>query len=151
MKITREELQRWVDALDAQNQVFELVLIKETGKPHVAGALNVAFLQTDEAIVAPQLEKTIQQFGKRGEWPPLDKRQALHLIHRIFVARGLVLAVLNGTLKPEQVRPMIPDLSNNKAVWKWLLIDCWKAGGQHYLEGLINAFLEEHGESSISK
>ena len=136
------ELQRWDDFLAAQGHIFEAAILKETGRPFVADELNVAFLQTDETLVAPEVEAAVLHFCRSVEWPPLNKKQALHLIHRAHCGRSVLQALLNRTLRADQIRIKIPDSRDNETFLQWLLIDCWKVSGHLYLSALTDAFLK---------
>lgn len=132
--------------MDAQMATFENVVVAATGKPHTPDALTVAFLRTDDGLLKQRIEQAIDQFVQTGIWPQLDEKQALHLTHRAFSARGLLLAFLGGQMAQEKVRPQIPDPTDKARFIRWLLIDLWNAGGASYLEALTNSFLASHSD-----
>lgn len=72
-------LQRWDDFLAAQGVYFDARIVELQERPHVPDEENVAFLQVDERLAKPAIEKAVAAFIRDGSWPTLGYRECLHL------------------------------------------------------------------------
>lgn len=144
--ISDDDLRKWSDFLGVQMAHFETCIARETGGPHVADEVNVAFLEADEEFEKGAIREAIQHFIKTNFWPELSARQALHLLFRAHVARGLLLAILAGQLLSlKRVRARAPDSKNHRKFVHWLLVELWATGGPAFLKATSAAFLAERG------
>src|SRR3984893_6862972 len=142
--ISDDDLRKWSDFLDVQMAHFETRIALKSGGPHVADEVNTAFLEADEEFEKSAIREAIQRFIKTDFWPELSARQALHLLFRAYVARGLILAILAGQL-PLKVRAQVPVSKNHSKFVHWLLVELWAMGGSAFLRGTSAAFLAERG------
>jgi hypothetical protein len=144
--ISDDDLRKWSDFLDVQMAHFETCIARETGGPHVADEVNVAFLEADEEFEKSAIREAIQRFIKTNCWPELSARQALHLLFRAHIARGFLASLGTGQLPLlKHVRALVPDSKNHRKFVHWLLIDVWSMGGPAFLKGTCAAFLAERG------
>lgn len=142
--IPPEELRSWSDFLDFQIATFEDDIIAKTGKPHVPDETNVAFLQVDDSLVKPGVERAIDSFIETAVWPSLNYNEALNLVHRASAARGLLLACLNGQMRPDRLAVKPPKPADYRRFVQWLLVDLWNARGKAYIKALTEHWLREH-------
>ena len=139
-------LQKWDAFLAAQGTYFDACIVKLIGHPHVADEESVAFLQVDDKLAKPAVEKAAAAFIRDGTWPTLDYRECLHLILRAHVARATILAVLGGTPQAMAIKAALPDLENRGAAIRWFLVDLWNVAGKPFLAGMADDFLKTRGQ-----
>jgi hypothetical protein len=115
-------------------------------RPHVPDEQNVSFLQVDERLAKPAIEKAVAAFIRDGSWPTLDYRECLHLTFRAHLARETILAVLRGTPQGMAIKPALPDLENREAALRWFLVDLWNLGGKPFLAVMADTWVKTRGK-----
>jgi hypothetical protein len=135
-------LKRWDDFLAAQGSYFDDCIVKLIGHPHVADEENVAFLQIDDKLAKPAIENAVAVFIRDKAWPSLDYRESLHLLLRLYIARKVLLAILEQTPHGVAIEPALPDLKNREDALRWFLIDLWNLGGKPFLAVMADAWLK---------
>jgi hypothetical protein len=63
--ISKHDVQRWVDFVDAQMAEFDRGIVAATGKPYAPDAVSVAFLQVDDSLLKQKIEQAVDRFIKR--------------------------------------------------------------------------------------
>jgi hypothetical protein len=85
----------------------------------------------------------VATFIREGSWPVLTRREHLHLIVRIQLARKIVAAIRDGTPQGMIVKSQMPDLGNRERTIQWFLIDLWNLAGKAFLAAMARDFLEK--------
>jgi hypothetical protein len=136
-------LEAWDNRLAAQNVYFDTRIAGKNAQAPVADEKNVAFLRTDQGLARPRIEKAVATFIREGSWPVLTRREHLHLIVRIQLARKIVAAIRDGTPQGMIVKSQMPDLGNRERTIQWFLIDLWNLAGKAFLAAMARDFLEK--------
>jgi len=139
-------LEAWDNRLAAQNVYFDMCIARRNGQAPGANEKNVAFLRTDQGLAKPRIEKAVATFISDGSWPALTRREHLHLIVRIQLARKIVSAIRDGTPQGMVVKSQMPDLGNRQKTIQWFLIDLWNLAGKAFLAAMASDSLEKRTE-----
>ncbi|PZR80026.1 MAG: hypothetical protein DLM52_00205, partial [Chthoniobacterales bacterium] len=78
-------------------EVFDHEMEKQNGRPFRADDVNVAFLEVDNQIYKREIDDAVMHFVQNGAWPKLSVAQLRLLSLRAFMARGVLLALLDGS------------------------------------------------------
>jgi hypothetical protein len=129
-------LEHWDNRLAAQNAYFDRYVARRVGHVHVLGEKNVAYLQGDESLAKPAIEKAVAAFIREGSWPPLTCDECLHLMVRVYLARQVLAAIRRGTPQGMVIQSQMPDLQDREHVIQWFLMDLWNLGGKAFLAAM---------------
>ena len=140
-------LQAWDNRLAAQNVYFDMCVAKHTGHTHIFDEKDLAFLRVDQGLAKPAIEKIVTAFIREGSWPALTRRESLHLIARVLLARKVLAAILQATPQGIVVKSQMPDLGNREHAIRWFLVDLWNLGGKAFLAAMAGDLLGKRTES----
>jgi hypothetical protein len=144
-------LQAWDNRLAAQNVYFDMCVAKHTGHTHVFDEKDLAFLRVDQGLAKPAIEKIVTAFIREGSWPALTRRESLHLIARVLLARKVLAAILQATPQGIVVKSQMPDLGNREHAIRWFLVDLWNLGGKAFLAAMADDFSKRQEQPVTEK
>jgi hypothetical protein len=140
-----DRLWPWAQFLDAQTAVFNAGILKATnGVGHIPDEASVAFLATENDLLSDRISDLIEEFIKTGRWAATRENEWLHLRNRADGASGLLLRVFRNQLRPENIRPGMPDPSDRPQFIRWLFLDTWAVGGKAYIQALTDKWLADN-------
>ena len=146
IRVEEPLLEAWDNRLAAQNVYFDRCVAKQVDHTQIADEKDVAFLRVDQGLAKPLIEKAVAAFIRDGFWPALTRREHLHLIVRIRLARKVLAAIRQGTPQGMVVKSQMPDLTNRENAIRWFLLDLWNLAGKAFLAAMACDFLEKRTE-----